>query len=145
MYIYYPLPCILTTMSTALRVEWAKCKARASRWREEIMLLEEEMRRSIAYATWKANWWQQQAERRAQLDPRLGGPDTCLAEGLRAYALEHQQLELSMASQLEVAFQGIRERAATVLAQLENGSVSELETLIVDIDIDDGGDDGEVL
>lgn len=111
------------------------------------MLLEEEMRRSIAYASWKADWWQRQAERRAQLDPCLGGPDAFLAEGLRAYAMEHRQLELSMASQLDAAFQGIRERMATVLAQLESGIVSELSTdiVIVDLDLDDNNAEGEVI
>jgi hypothetical protein len=39
-------------VNPALRVEWAKSKVRASRWHEEVMLLEEEMRRAIVYSHW---------------------------------------------------------------------------------------------
>ena len=38
-------------------VEWVKSKARAERWREETILLAEEMRCVIAYFDWKAKWW----------------------------------------------------------------------------------------
>lgn len=41
----------------ALRVEWAKPKARRDRWNEEVILVNEEMRRVLAYFGWKANWW----------------------------------------------------------------------------------------
>jgi hypothetical protein len=89
------------------------------------MLLEEEMRCAIAYGRWKADWWQCQAELRSQLDPILGGADSCLAEGLRAYAAEHTHMELSLVSQLEDKFCNIRERARMVLADLESGKVTE--------------------
>jgi hypothetical protein len=90
------------------------------------MFLEEEMRRSIAYGRRKADWWQRQAERRSQLDPVLGGADSFLAEGLHAFAAEHEYLELSLASQLENKFCDIRERARIVLADLESGTVTEM-------------------
>ncbi|KAJ7787847.1 hypothetical protein B0H14DRAFT_3505058 [Mycena olivaceomarginata] len=50
-------------------VEWAKARARAERWREELILLEEEMRRVLEFS-----------EARSDVTPEL-------AEGLRAYAL----------------------------------------------------------
>jgi hypothetical protein len=134
-------------LNVALRVEWAKSKARATRWHEEIMLLEEEMRRAIAYSGWKADWWQRQAELRSQLDPILGGADACLAEGLRAYAAEHTHLELSLVSQLDNKFRDIRERARAVLADLDSGSITELtaQTAIhVELELEmDWGDDEE--
>jgi hypothetical protein len=37
------------TFYLALRVEWAKAKARAARWEEEVVLLDEEMRRVIQF------------------------------------------------------------------------------------------------
>ena len=40
-----------------IKVEWARSKARAEQWAEEIQLLEEEMRRVIQYFKWKAVWW----------------------------------------------------------------------------------------
>ncbi|KAJ7731090.1 hypothetical protein B0H14DRAFT_3097890 [Mycena olivaceomarginata] len=61
-------------------VEWAKARARAERWREELILLEEEMRRVLEFCAWKAHWWDDRAEARSDVTPEL-------AEGLRAYAL----------------------------------------------------------
>jgi hypothetical protein len=123
-------------LNVALRVEWAKSKARATRWHEEVMLLDEEMRRAIAYGRWKANWWQHQAELRSQLDPVLGGVDACLAEGLRAYTAEHTHLELSLVRQLENKFRDIRERVKTVLADLDSGSVESTAQTAVYVDLE---------
>ncbi|KAF7373532.1 hypothetical protein MSAN_00563600 [Mycena sanguinolenta] len=48
----------------SLRVEWAKIRARANRWTEEVDLLEEEMRRILVFLQWKADWWRGQKDRR---------------------------------------------------------------------------------
>ncbi|KIP01314.1 hypothetical protein PHLGIDRAFT_55306, partial [Phlebiopsis gigantea 11061_1 CR5-6] len=74
-----------------LFIEWAKAKARASRWSEEVELICEEMRRAITYCTWKANWWQSRAEQRPDASPEM-------REGLRAYALQHAQEEKALAA-----------------------------------------------
>jgi hypothetical protein len=110
------------------------------------MLLKEEMRRTIAYGYWKADWWHRQAELRSQLDPVLGGADSSLAEGLRAYAAEHTHLELSLVEKLENKFRDIRERARTVLADLGSGTVTESTTqtaVYVDLELGLDDDDGE--
>ncbi|PPQ76891.1 hypothetical protein CVT26_000661 [Gymnopilus dilepis] len=62
-----------------LRVEWAKSRARAARAREEVMLLQEEMRRVLKYLEWRAMWWRQRASLRQGLTAEL-------AEGIQAYA-----------------------------------------------------------
>ena len=54
----------ILTIDPDLRVEWLKCRARATRWKEEIMLLEEEMHRAIQFCAWKVNWWDKQAHLR---------------------------------------------------------------------------------
>lgn len=64
-----------------VRVEWARSKARADRWREEVILLEEEMRRVLAYLNWKACWWEQRGVLREDLDP-------VLTSGIKTYALK---------------------------------------------------------
>ena len=108
------------------------------------MFLEEEMRRAIAYGHQKADWWQCHAELRSRLDPVLGGADSCLAEGLRGYAAEHAHLELSLASQLEDKFRDIRERARTVLADLDNGTVTKSTSqTAVYVDLELEFDDGD--
>lgn len=70
--------CYNTNALPGLRVEWARSRARAARWTEEVELLNEEMRRVLAYLKWKAHWWEQQSARRAVR--------SSLREGLSAYA-----------------------------------------------------------
>lgn len=38
-------------------MEWLKCQARAIRWKEEILLVEEEMRRSLEFGRWLGSRW----------------------------------------------------------------------------------------
>ncbi|SJL13406.1 uncharacterized protein ARMOST_16849 [Armillaria ostoyae] len=66
----------LATME-ALRIEWCKAHARMLQWEEEIQLLDEEMRRVISFADWKAQWWSERAELRPDASPEL-------QEGLKA-------------------------------------------------------------
>ena len=68
-----------------MRVEWAKSHARANRWREEVLLLTEEMRRVVGYLDWKASWWHAQGSRRDDLRADI-------TDGLTAYA--HRQGDL---------------------------------------------------
>ena len=68
----------------------------------------------------------------------------CLAEGLHGYAEEHAHLELSLASQLEDKFRDICECARSVLADLENGTVSESTSqtaVCVDLELELDDDD----
>ncbi|KAF7327199.1 CxC2 domain-containing protein [Mycena kentingensis (nom. inval.)] len=55
--------------------------ARKNRWSEEVLLLEEEMRRVLRYLDWYSSWWRLQATRRQNVAPEL-------AAGIRAYALQ---------------------------------------------------------
>jgi len=66
-----------------MRVEWAQCIARADRWEEEVLLLQEEMRRVVRFLEWKSNDWISRADTRAG----VVAPEVCL--GLSAYA--HKQ------------------------------------------------------
>lgn len=67
-------------------MEWAKAKARADRWEEDVELLDEEMRRVLVFCEWKADWWMKQVPLRRALDAPL-------AEGLHAYASEQADME----------------------------------------------------
>ncbi|KAG1788040.1 uncharacterized protein HD556DRAFT_1434199 [Suillus plorans] len=68
-----------TELLLALRIEWCKSRARATRWVEEVQLLREEMRRVAAYLLWHAAWWDAQADRRT-------GLALAEVEGIRGYA-----------------------------------------------------------
>jgi hypothetical protein len=125
-------------MGLALRVEWAKCKARASRWNEEILLVEEEMRRVIAFGRWKADWWKAQITRRH-------GIENGLYEGLRAYAVEHEALEREFADALEAKWCNIRCHAQSVLADLAKGIAPDYTpTTEIDVEIELDTDDYSV-
>ncbi|KAF7359952.1 CxC2 domain-containing protein [Mycena venus] len=63
--------------TTALRVEWCKAYARMRRWHEDIVLVEEEMRRTIEFGRYMAKEWEDRANARA------ASVSPALAEGLR--------------------------------------------------------------
>ncbi|KAF8834542.1 hypothetical protein BDN67DRAFT_992646 [Paxillus ammoniavirescens] len=49
-------------LNEVLHIEWAKSRARAARWSEEVMLLKEEMWWVHEYLEWKARWWEERHE-----------------------------------------------------------------------------------
>ncbi len=54
-------------------MEYAKAKARVARWHEEILLIVEEMRRTVAFLQWKSNWWRNLiAEHHVRIDIQRG-------------------------------------------------------------------------
>ncbi|KAI0062049.1 hypothetical protein BV25DRAFT_1870510 [Artomyces pyxidatus] len=74
-----------------LRVDWVKSRARARRWNEEIILLKEEMPRSVAFLQWKSTWWMDRAERRTHVRADI-------LSGLRAYAARQAAVYSSLAA-----------------------------------------------
>lgn len=54
--------------NNGMRVEWAKARARKRRWNEELLIVEEEMRRAIIYLRWKADWWDERSTLRSHAD-----------------------------------------------------------------------------
>ena len=67
-------------LAEGMRVEWAKARARKLRWDEELQLLQEEMRRTVVYLRWKADWWRTQENRRET------NAKAAVAAGAAAYA-----------------------------------------------------------
>ncbi|KAJ7511255.1 hypothetical protein B0H11DRAFT_1700222, partial [Mycena galericulata] len=76
-------------MGEALRIEWAKTRARSMRWSEEVDLLEEEMRRVLQFLGWRSEWWEGQVGRRGLEE----GPQ---AEGEDAYARRQSWLQAEL-------------------------------------------------
>ncbi|KAI0027110.1 hypothetical protein K488DRAFT_62723, partial [Vararia minispora EC-137] len=64
-----------------LRLEWFKARARARRHHEEVVLLIQEMDRTLTFCDWEARRWLQRADARSVGDPAL-------LEGLRAAAFK---------------------------------------------------------
>lgn len=73
-----------------MRAEWAKSKARANRWEEEVTLTVEEMQCTIAFFDWKAHWWLNQASCRQVAA-------VALQSGLRAYAFKQADIYRALA------------------------------------------------
>ncbi|KAF7361598.1 CxC2 domain-containing protein [Mycena sanguinolenta] len=78
-------------LEDALRVEWCKALARSRRYTEEVRLLREEMRRTIAYGAVAAADWERLA------GESLAGASEELTEGRCAYAAEHALTERARA------------------------------------------------
>ena len=76
----------------SMRVEWANARARMSRWQEELLIVQEEMRRVIAYHMWKAAWWRERSSLRS-------GGDSTILSGLSGYAHKQAAVCSRMAEQ----------------------------------------------
>jgi hypothetical protein len=75
-------------MVEALRLEWAKTRARAWRWTEEVDLLEQEMDRVGRFLRWKETWWMEiQDQRPSVLE------DSILSKGFTAYARRQSEIQ----------------------------------------------------
>lgn len=71
-----------TNMLLVFCLEWCKTRARAHRWQEECLLLEEEMRRTLTFFQWKSN----------ELTEMSTLPAVAQNEGLRAYGLRQASI-----------------------------------------------------
>ncbi|KAJ6447896.1 hypothetical protein C8R45DRAFT_1115651 [Mycena sanguinolenta] len=94
----------------ALRVEWCKAYARMRRWHEDVVLVEEEMRRTIQYGYWQAGQWLDRSV------ARDGEVDGVLQEGLKAYVLEQVHREAKTCDALKAKWGYWRERGQLYLA-----------------------------
>jgi hypothetical protein len=75
----------------SMRTEWAQTRARMCRWKEELLIIQEEMRRVLAFFEWKSAWWLKQANRRLNLE-------SSVQSGVAAYAHKQSTLCLRMAA-----------------------------------------------
>lgn len=79
------------TLHASMRVEWARMLARAERWEEEEILVQEEMRRVVAFMEWKAENWRKLALKRTT------GISFAMLSGLNAYAAKQAAMYDSLA------------------------------------------------
>ncbi|KAJ7175542.1 hypothetical protein C8R46DRAFT_1030587 [Mycena filopes] len=115
-------------LHAALRVEWCKAYARAKRYSEDVRLLREEMRLTIAFGQSEAAMWDALAAQ------EVTGVDDELAEGRRAYAAEHADTERRTCAMLEAKWAGILSRADQFL---EGQTVFDADIVTVELDMGD--------
>jgi hypothetical protein len=98
-------------------------------WHEDVVLVEEEMRRTIEYGYWSAAQWGTRAGARA---------GTVEDEGLAAYAREQVDRETKTSEELTAKWARIREKGHAFLAwETVSGA-----TVVIPLD-DDEGEEGE--
>ncbi|RDB24457.1 hypothetical protein Hypma_008439 [Hypsizygus marmoreus] len=121
------------SMHECIRVEWVKARARAQRWTEEVILVDEEMRRVLEFGRWRATWWEEQAQRR--------GSEGVLLEGVQAYAYKQADAERRLVSIWESRWAPVRARARATVARLHAShalseeSMNVFEELEVEVDL----------
>jgi hypothetical protein len=123
----------LYSQELALRIEWCKAYARMRRWHEDVVLVEEEMRRTIEYGHSAGRVWAERA------DVRAGTVDNELLEGLAAYAHEQEDREATTSNNLTEKWAGIRLKGRAYLARETAPGVD----IVVPLDDDDAGEEGE--
>ncbi|KAJ6545302.1 hypothetical protein B0H19DRAFT_1238233 [Mycena capillaripes] len=87
-----------------LRIEWAKTRAKAMRYVEEVDLLEEEMRRVLQFLHWRAGWWRSLVGLRDHLEPRAP-----LREGQAAYGLKQAGYMEDLADRFQTSWKDVPE------------------------------------
>ncbi|KAJ7478021.1 hypothetical protein B0H11DRAFT_1726119 [Mycena galericulata] len=128
----------------ALRIEWAKTRARSLRWSEEVDLLEEEMRRISQFLMWRSGWWEERVGKRDLLD----GPQV---EGEKAYALRQAAFQADLCRAFEKKWMTLpvliangRGKMSVVLVETDEEGSDEEETGERQSDEEESGSDGEV-
>lgn len=108
------------------------------------MLLNEEMRRTLEFCSWKANWWETQiTQRESSLLP-----DDPLAGGLKAYAHQQAALEREIATNWAFKWRRTRNRAIPIVSAVmgdgwvvhddgEMMSIDDLANDLIELELDD--------
>ncbi|KAF7322140.1 CxC2 domain-containing protein [Mycena kentingensis (nom. inval.)] len=107
---------VIAATNESLRVEWAKARARAKRWAEEVELLQEEMRRVLEFFSWKAAWW------RSLEGGRVNDAEQAVAAGLEAYANRQARLQEQLRAKFERSWADVPEYLDMGLQQVQEAA-----------------------
>ena len=121
-----------------MRAEWAQMRACKCRWSEEFLIVEEEMRRVLAFFEWKSGWWLAQANRRGNLE-------VSIQSGVAAYAQKQAKLCLRMADRCATYWLPIMKKEGMVPIWGEKYKVGSNAASVVDISDSEDDDDGEMV
>lgn len=116
-------------LKTDLCIEWLKCRAWAARWKEEIQLIDEEMRQALEFCLWKVKWWEQQAHHRTTVPSHLW-------EGLVAYTTQNAAMEHRRLMSWLNAWELVCQRTAQVLENHLKGQKESAELTMLEIEIE---------
>ncbi|THU88535.1 hypothetical protein K435DRAFT_679607, partial [Dendrothele bispora CBS 962.96] len=127
----------------AVRVEWCKARARMLRWKEEVILLVEEIRRMREFSLSKATWWE--GRKVGQPDMRNAyGLSAELVEGLNAYAQQQACFERERAEAIHSRWRLLADHAEKVLDRIPDLGVLELDWDDIEDDIPAARDEEDI-
>lgn len=121
-----------------LRAEWARSRARVRRATEEVMLLREEMRRTLEFLEHRASWWEDRRNARSNK-----GVDSEMGEGICAFAVEQAAMQTTLAAHFKTLWSTPLKQVNEVLQDLEvpDPADSESDGETDESDRDNDGDD----
>ncbi|KAF6753731.1 hypothetical protein DFP72DRAFT_813809 [Ephemerocybe angulata] len=99
-----------------IKVEWAKSRARAMRFHEEVKIVREEMKQTIRFFAWKEKEWYNRADAKQAQE----GVDDAYREGLQAYAKRQGAICLGLRRKFEHMWAGVDDRIAAAMAEISN-------------------------
>ena len=129
-------------------VKWAKARARKMRWKEELMLIQEEMRRVIVFHRWKADWWRDRASVQTH-------DDQVVLSGISGYA--HKQADICVCLAEQCAHHWLPPLKASGISPLwgldyehllpvsSDGKDETFHSTTLDIDGEDLDDEGDEI
>ena len=117
-------------------MEWAKSRARVQRYEEEILLVKEEMRRTLRFFVWKQSDWR----KRWQAWESVDIPQE-YAEGLKAYAERQAMICRDLHDSFAKKWAGVDEMVAAAQAEIVN---PELYYIRVGLSAEKMTDDSEL-
>ncbi|KAJ7775002.1 hypothetical protein B0H16DRAFT_1713446 [Mycena metata] len=135
-WIWYAAPTKQTgdkKLHEVIRVEWCKAYSRVNRWREDLVKVEEEMRRTLEFGRYAEAQWKARAEARTTMLADASPIQPEVLEGVRVYALEQAHRERRLREKLEHEWGPMRAKAA---AYLRGDDLSTLPDVVVDVDED---------
>ena len=118
-----------------LHSEWAKSRARANRAEEEVLLVREEMRRTLEFFNWKARWWEERGKLRTLSDK------DCLV-GLQAYSMEQAALHQQLHTSFKTIWRQLLEDAEDEEGEVVDGEGSRVNDGDEDEDAKDDSEEG---
>ena len=103
-----------------MRIEWAKVRARANRFTEEVELLGEEMTRAIRFFGFKAAEWKAQTSK-----PEWMGADIAEKEALNGYAEKQAQIYEDIGANCLRKWKGLPEHISRMRDIIQDPSIAQ--------------------
>jgi hypothetical protein len=128
-------------LQDGVRVEWCKAYARVKRWREEVLLLQEEMNRCLRTLEWQAGVWDQRATREHYCG-RIVYAEAHL-QGAMALAARQAAMRRKLASRFRQLWWSAEGSQAAGSSELSGGEEPDVAFGGHGFGNDSGSDDGD--